>query len=120
MCSNLSWAFQNIVSSLEKKITTKDKKSEQAWSLETNLPAAANWFVFASEDLLTQGDKVETKYFDESELGEWKGKGFSRERWAFWKHRLEKLTTSELLSEETKEATRKAVVNMGKAERTKK
>jgi len=70
--------------------------------------------------VLNGGVKVGNEVFKTSEMAEWHGKGFSRERWHFWSQRLGELATSELLSEDTKEAMRKAVVNMGKAERAKK
>jgi len=120
MVSNLSWAISLFVSTLEKKVTTKDKKSEQAWFLEINVPAAANWFIFAAKEVLAGGAKVGKESFEASEMREWKEKGFSRERWGFWKKRLEELSTSELLSEDAKEAARRAVISMSKAERAKK
>ena len=120
MYSNITWAIPLIVSTLEKKVATKDTKSKQVVSLETNVPAATNWLIFASEELLMGADKIEKGCFEGSEFGEWKGTGFSRERWSFWKQRLEELATSELLSEEAKEAVRKAAVSMAKAERVKK
>lgn len=120
MCSNLSWGISLFVSTLEKKITTKDKKSKDAWLLEMNLPATANWFIFAAKEILTGGAKIDKKYFEASDLKEWKERGFSRERWNLWKGRLGELSTSEILSDDAKEAARKAVVSMEKAERAKK
>jgi len=49
MYSNLTWGISLILSTLEKNINAKDKKSEQAWLLEMNLPAAANWSILGAK-----------------------------------------------------------------------
>jgi hypothetical protein len=110
---NLACAMHLIVHALEKK---DSNSSEGIWLLEMNVPAAAQWFIYASGVILRSGMNVDKMWFRGSET--WKGKEwFSKKRWEVWKGQLGKMKDMEVLSEETREYVRRASVAVGKAER---
>lgn len=103
-----------IIDALEKKSAT-DKQ------LGVRIPAASQWLIHTSRIMLVNAKSFGTTLWGESESELWKGKtGFSKERWDFWKERMEKMSTKEQLSDEAREFVRRSVVAMGKAERAKK
>lgn len=107
-------------------IEALEKKSVKDPQLEARIPVAAYWFIHASRAILLHGKgmtslwgEIGTQSWRDSIL--WKGKGgFSKERWDFWKERMEMFSKREQLSDDTREIARRAVVAMGKAERAKK
>jgi hypothetical protein len=108
--------MQLIVDALENKTASS---SESTWFLQTNVPAAAQWFIYAGKLILKNAKKLDKQWF--SGVQAWRGKeGFSEERWEFWEARLDRIGDMENLSEETKEWARRAGVAMGKAEKAKK
>jgi hypothetical protein len=109
-----------IVSGLDAIVTALEKKAPKISDMETTIPAASPWLIYSAVTILRDGSKMATSWGAESEL--WHGReGFSRQRWDFWKDRLEQISSSvEGLGDETKQLARKAIVAMGKAERAKK
>jgi hypothetical protein len=96
-----------------------ENKSKTVPQLEMDVAAAAQWFLHAGSEIWRTKADYGAVYGQDSEL--WKGKpGFSKERWNIWKERLATLEKDERLSDDTREAARKAVVAMGKTERAKK
>lgn len=112
-------ALTLIVEALEKEAPLLDLDSEQ----ESNIRAAAQYFIYAAKNMLhnpfqdkANATAYSTSWGDSSEL--WKGdKGFSLERWNFWKTRFGEIRVMEELDEETREASRRAEVAMDKSER---
>jgi hypothetical protein len=99
-------------------VSAFEKKSLTAWELELNIPAAIQWLLHATRIILRDGHLMGTDWGTQSEL--WQGKeGFSRERWNFWKDRLEQIQSQDELDDKTKQLARKASVAMSKAERAK-
>lgn len=83
-----------------------------------NIAAAAPYFIHASKWLLECSPSELTGYDWEDDGELWKGpKGYSAARWVFWRERWEVLRQDENLSDEEREAARRAEVSMGKAER---
>jgi hypothetical protein len=107
-----------MVSGLEVIVSALEKKSPTAWELEANTPAAIQWLLHATKTIFRNGQSIDTNWGAESEL--WQGKeGFSRQRWNFWKERLERMHNQDGLDDETKQLARKASVAMSKIERMK-
>jgi hypothetical protein len=111
-------ATRLIVGSLE-------STSKPVTWLEMNLPAAAQWFLFHASEMFRSEKKFHYENANEiyerkpSEL--WKGKKrWSKERWDFWKEKLEVMGKLEELSEETRDMCRRSIMRKGKAERAKK
>jgi hypothetical protein len=68
--------------------------------------------------MLVNGKNMGSTLWGQIESELWKGKpGFSKERWTFWKERMERMSVREQSSDETREIARSSVVAMGKAER---
>ena len=92
--------------------------------IEVSLPAACQWFLLDGKEIWCSEKKFHHENAfcgyggKESEL--WKGKGWSTERWGFWRERLEGMVGRGELSESTREGCRRAGVKMGKVERAKK
>lgn len=107
-----------IIQALETKLG-KTAGSIQARH-RANIVTAAQYFIYASKVLFEYplNEPTYIGYEDDSEL--WEGrKGYSAERWTFWRERWEALTQNENLCDEAREAARRAEVSMGKAERQK-
>ncbi|CZR55821.1 uncharacterized protein PAC_05709 [Phialocephala subalpina] len=115
MDNEVFFALILIVNVLEKERTVAE--------LEMNAPAVAQWLLLAGKSIFNQKaekcENADCAWDRESEL--WKGKrGYSRERWIFWKERWVVLAGMDGLCEEMRETCRKVVVAMGKVERAKK
>ncbi len=115
MDNEVFFALILIIDVLEKEPTIP--------KLEMNIPAAAQWFLLAGKTILNQKiekkEEVNCAWDKESQV--WKGKrGYSRERWVFWRERWDVLGGIDGLSEETRDVCRKVTVAMGKVERAKK
>ncbi|KAI9928625.1 hypothetical protein MW887_001840 [Aspergillus wentii] len=100
------------------------------WALllseESNVSAAAQYFILASKEFLynpfrnadKQNNPWVTGWGNETQL--WTGeRGFNMERWNFWKSQWGALRVREELSDDAREAARRAEVAMDKAERQK-
>ena len=97
-----------------------EKDASSAFELEANVPAASQWLLLFGRGIFRDGKKCwQPIWIGEGEL--WKGAGgFSKERWDFWKTRLEVMHKNQALREETREIARRAGVAMGEVERMKK
>lgn len=109
-----------IVEVLEKKLDPTRISPLQ----HLDIAAAAQYLIYAAGKMLhcpiySSKSVYHTGWGKDSEF--WKGaEGFSLERWNYWKERWEIMRTTDGLSEETREAARRAGVAMEKAERAKK
>ena len=75
------------------------------------VPAAKEWLEIAGDRIFEASDGDTTGYLWEREL--WKPqRGRSKQRWCFWKRRLQSMAESEELGLETREAAKKAVEAM--------
>ncbi|KAI9793195.1 MAG: hypothetical protein M1816_000616 [Peltula sp. TS41687] len=83
--------------------------------LDCFVPVAAEWISIAGQALLDGGHKDYGGAGDGGRL--WKGKrGFSPERWQFWKERFGVISEHEQVSDETKQVAREAKDRMTKIE----
>lgn len=84
--------------------------------LNGKVPAAAVWININGNDIYEAKGHITGEY--DYETSEWKGeKGWSKERWAFWKDRFAAISKEETLSLETREIAKKAAESMGKIEK---
>ena len=75
------------------------------------VPAAKEWLETAGDRIFEESDGATTGYLRERDL--WKQEGTGRkQRWNFWKGRLQSMAESEELALETREAAKKAVEAM--------
>ena len=108
----------NITRGLERKTRTlKTKKWDKVLTIEYRVDVACYWLIHTGLLILREVAKISTGWFGyNSELWD-QSKGFSKERWEFWKGRLIALGNIETFSDETKELMRRAGLAMEKAER---
>ncbi|XHF97099.1 hypothetical protein AWENTII_000701 [Aspergillus wentii] len=111
-----------IVEALERRIDFTRLTARE----ESNVSAAAQYFILASKEFLynpfrnadKQNNPWVTGWGNETQL--WTGeRGFNMERWNFWKSQWGALRVREELSDDAREAARRAEVAMDKAERQK-
>jgi hypothetical protein len=95
-----------------------ERTSNTIVELEIHVPAAAEWLIHTSRLILNSTNSdVGDLWGKDSE--DWKGPdGISKDRWVFWKMRLEHLRLRDDLRHETRDIARKAQVAMEKAERS--
>lgn len=108
-----------LVSGLAVIVAGLETKSPTSWERERSLPAALQWFSHASKMIYRDGRSMGTEWDSKSES--WNGQaGFNKERWKFWKDRLEEIQKDDAIDEEMQQLLRTVGVVMGKAERAKK
>lgn len=112
---DIGWGFLAIAQGIEVKVRLPVTQPQNV-----KIIAAAQYFIHASGFILNfpPGGNTHVLWEDDSEL--WKGaKGYSLDRWAWWKKRWEELRQNEALSDDAREAARQSEVAMSKAERRK-
>lgn len=95
------WGLGCICDALERNTAVPDFE----------VPATKEWLEIAGDRIFERSDGEMTGYLRERDL--WKRTGEGRkERWGFWKERLQSMAESKELFLETREAARKAVAAM--------
>ncbi|KAF3483484.1 uncharacterized protein GIQ15_02808 [Arthroderma uncinatum] len=112
------WAYVVIIDGFERKVRLPISPQQ-----DVDIAAASQYFIHGACNILRNCQNKEGEkhggWDDESEL--WKGeKGLSPERWSFWKERMGILSQTDGLTDETRDAARRAEVAIGKSDRKKK
>lgn len=95
--------------------TLLENTPEDINELRGTVPAAAVWINLNGKTIYESKGKMEGEY--DWITSEWKGeKGWSKERWTFWKERFATISTEEALDKETREIAKNAAELMGKIE----
>ena len=74
------------------------------------VPATKEWLEVAGDRVFEESDGEMTKCLRERDL--WKQEEGRKQRWSFWKRRLQSMGESEVLTLETRDAANKAVQAM--------
>jgi hypothetical protein len=94
----------------------KERAGNQVSRLDVDVPACLSWFQTCAGDLYDMADHTDAqpmRWEDGDRLTNWTGpKGWSLERWAYWRRRFEEIADMEVLKPETREMARKCVVKM--------
>lgn len=112
---SLGWGFFAVVQGIEKNLQVPIDRAQNV-----RVIAAAQYFIHAAWFILNFPPDRETHVVWERDSELWNGKkGYSLDRWAWWKQRWEELRQNQALSDGAREAARQSEVAMSKAERRK-
>ncbi|MCJ1375950.1 hypothetical protein MMC20_007188 [Loxospora ochrophaea] len=97
---SLLWGMECICDALERADAVPDFE----------VPATKEWLEVAGDRVFEESDGEMTKCLRERDL--WKQEEGRKQRWSFWKRRLQSMGESEVLTLETRDAANKAVQAM--------
>ncbi|KAH7130042.1 hypothetical protein B0J11DRAFT_522297 [Dendryphion nanum] len=105
----------DLLNALDLISKTLEVEKRSASQLEMNLGAVAAWLEHASREIKNNAGKIPAGFNWAKESTLVKGTQVDQNRLAFWRERLEKLSTTEGLSDETVEACERATYAIERA-----
>ena len=109
----------SLMEGVEGRYQTPERRRRAAMYV----PPAATWVLLAGERIYelckSDHDRKDGAGGSTSDCGEWlwkKGRGYSLERWAFWKQQFSEIATTQGLKDDVKDIAARAAAAMEKTE----